>query len=53
MIGEKIFSNLIVKLIVAGAFCFLTEFVIAQKSEKTPVKFDVKSAKLAGRIIAL
>jgi alpha-L-fucosidase len=48
MRGKKIFSNLIVKLIFAGAFCFLSEFVLAQKPVKTPVKFDYKSIKVAG-----
>jgi hypothetical protein len=40
MRGKKIFSNLFVQLIFAGAFCFLTQFVLAQKPVNPPLNFD-------------
>lgn len=40
MLSNKTFPNFIVKLIFVVAFCFFTQFVLAQKPVKTPFKFD-------------
>lgn len=37
---KKKYSSFITKLFFASIFCFLTEFVEAQKPIKTPFKFD-------------